>query len=403
MGHGYFVPMPAAIDFSPPDVSLSLPSDFESGPRGRVLVVDDDPRMLSAITTVVRRTGYEVITATDVDQALQATARHAFDAAIVDYNLHDENGLAVLWRLRKLQPGCARLLCTGRDDLAVFVDAVNHGEINKIVRKPFRAGVLLGHLDEAVRAQRERGRLSATESAEERLLERTAIEQILGGGLLEMATQPIVHRDNVTRPIYYEALVRPQHELLSNPVALFDAAERQGQVVEVSSLVLGRALGVLERLPADVGLFVNLHPEQLRDPATLVELLSTVGDQAHRVALEITERSRLRGIDRWDESVRLATEMGFGIAVDDLGAGYSSLSILADLRPQFIKLDMSLVRGIDSEPRKQRLVQLMATFGEATASEVIAEGVETAEEAAVLQDCGITLMQGYLFGRPARA
>jgi len=95
------------------------------------------------------------------------------------------------------------------------------------------------------------------------------------------------------------------------------------------------------------------------------------------------------------------TEMGFSIAVDDLGAGYSSLSVLAELQPRFIKVDMSIVRGIDTEPRKQRLVDLLTRFAEATGATLIAEGVETTEEAEALRSCGAHWLQGYLFGRPS--
>ena len=93
--------------------------------------------------------------------------------------------------------------------------------------------------------------------------------------------------------------------------------------------------------------------------------------------------------------------MGFAIAVDDLGAGYSSLSVLAELQPSFIKVDMSIVRGIDCDPRKQRLVDLLCRFADATDATLIAEGVETGEEAAALRECGAHLLQGYLFGKPS--
>lgn len=365
-----------------------------------MLVVDDDPRILSAISSVVRRAGYEVQTATDVAQGLMAAEACAFDAAIVDYNLADDTGLAVLWRLRNLQPDCARILCTGRDDLSAFLDAVNQGEVSKIVRKPFRVPELLSHLNEAVQTRRRRGRLGTGQSAEVALAERRAIEELLQGELLKMAIQPIVHRDSTDVAWFYECLMRPQHALLSNPMELLGAGERHGEIVSVSNLALDKALMVLDKIPDEVGLFVNLHPAQLGQTEELMHRLRRVQDQAHRIVLEITERSRLHDIDGWDESIRLAGEMGFGIAVDDLGAGYSSLAILADLRPQFIKLDMSLVRNIDAEPRKQRLVQLMVTFGDATDAGVIAEGVETAEEEAALRDCGIQLFQGYFFGRP---
>lgn len=96
----------------------------------------------------------------------------------------------------------------------------------------------------------------------------------------------------------------------------------------------------------------------------------------------------------------MITQGGFAIAVDDLGAGYSALSMLADLQPQYIKLDMSLIDGIANAPRKQRLVQLLAVFGSATGATVVAEGVETQDQVDCLMECGCDLFQGFLFGRP---
>ena len=99
--------------------------------------------------------------------------------------------------------------------------------------------------------------------------------------------------------------------------------------------------------------------------------------------------------------MKVIADGGYGTAVDDLGSGYSSLSILADLQPQFIKLDMSLVRNVHREPRKQRLVQLMTAFGEATGSLVVGEGVECEEEMQTLLDSGVPILQGFHFARPS--
>jgi EAL domain-containing protein (putative c-di-GMP-specific phosphodiesterase class I) len=146
---------------------------------------------------------------------------------------------------------------------------------------------------------------------------------------------------------------------------------------------------------------MNLHPDELADPDGMCKSLEPLVPWAERVVLEITERSRLQGIEAWDESVERVTAMGFSIAVDDLGAGYSSLSVLAELQPSFIKVDMSIVRGIDCDPRKQRLVDLLCRFADATEACLIAEGVETEEEEAALRICGAHLLQGYLFGKPS--
>ena len=93
--------------------------------------------------------------------------------------------------------------------------------------------------------------------------------------------------------------------------------------------------------------------------------------------------------------------MGFQIAVDDLGSGYAALNMLAELQPHFMKVDMSIVRNVHQDEHKRRLVDLLCSFAEATDSEVVAEGVETKEEAAALADAGVDLMQSYLYGEPS--
>lgn len=367
----------------------------------RILVVDDDRIVLRSISKALVRAGYDVVAATDVTEALQLAEAQRIDAAIVDYTLSFESGLTILSRLRQLQPHCVRILCTGRTELPVFVEAVNAGEVAKVVRKPFQLDQLLTQLAEALSSQEQLERYTTEQRGAVDVQERQDIKEASREDMLGMALQPIVKVQGATaEPIFYEALLRPRHAKLSTPLALLAAAERHHTIEHVASCVLRTALGSLDRVPVGRGLFVNLHPEQLGNPAALLRDLQPFTHQASRITLEITERSRLQDIENWDESVRLIGSLGFAIAVDDLGAGYSSLSILADLQPQFIKLDMSLVRGIHLEPRKQRLVQLMATFGGATEAQVIAEGVEEAEEAASLRDCGIELMQGYYFGRP---
>ena len=119
------------------------------------------------------------------------------------------------------------------------------------------------------------------------------------------------------------------------------------------------------------------------------------------MVVEITERRRVTEVEGWRDSVAVLTKLGFGIAVDDMGAGYSSLSVLAELSPQFIKIDMSIVRNIHTDDRKQRLMDLLVRFANTTGAKVISEGVETEEEAATLRALGSHWLQGYLFGRPS--
>ena len=93
--------------------------------------------------------------------------------------------------------------------------------------------------------------------------------------------------------------------------------------------------------------------------------------------------------------------MGFSFALDDLGSGYSSLEVLAELAPRFIKIDRSIVSMVHLDPRRRRLVELLQSFAAASDSGLIAEGVESREVADCLLECGVELMQGFLFGEPS--
>ena len=230
--------------------------------------------------------------------------------------------------------------------------------------------------------------------------EREMLEECLDGGHLRLALQPIVGgKSGEIRA--FECLLRSNHSVLDGPLSIIRAAERHQMLPQLGQAVSKHAANWMGQLPKDIKLFMNLHPDELADPDGMCASLEPLKPWAERVVLEITERSRLQGIEAWDESVERVTAMGFAIAVDDLGAGYSSLSVLAELQPSFIKVDMSIVRGIDCDPRKQRLVDLLCRFADATEATLIAEGVETGEEAEALRDCGAHLLQGYLFGKPS--
>jgi EAL domain-containing protein (putative c-di-GMP-specific phosphodiesterase class I) len=343
-----------------------------------------------------------VLTAVDVESALRHAEAVAIDAALVDYALSRETGLAVLSHLREVQPRCVRVLLTGKNDSAVIVEAVNRGEVAKVIRKPFEGKDLIHELEEAFDSALRMMKVATAVTDKEAESERAALEEALHVHHLALALQPIFDLGKgPPRPFAFEALLRPKHSRLNTPYALLSTAERHDRIPEIGSLVFGLAGLVLDRLPEPYKLFVNLHPLQLGHPDRLAKDLVAFEGRTRRVAVEITEQSHLQKMDRWEESIRIITDSGCTIAVDDLGAGYASLAMLADLQPGFIKLDMSLVRNIHREPRKQRLVHLMRSFGDATDAQVIAEGVEAEAEMRALLECGITLLQGYHFARPS--
>lgn len=363
--------------------------------------MDDDPIVLKGMRRVLERAGWDTQTEYRAADALvHLKSDTPPDAVIVDYDLGDHTGLVVLQWMRDNLPSTVRILMTGHDDLPLVVAAINRGEAFKILRKPFQHQELLEVLESAF-ASVERLQKATTERLiTAAIQERRALDDCFSSSAMTLALQPITHIEDFSQVIACEALLRPRHARFNNPIQLLLAVERHNRMLELGDHVFRLAKSAATGLDAGLQLFVNLHPLQLGDPARLERGIQGLVPFADHVTFEITERSRLQDIDHWEASVALLQDAGFSLAVDDLGAGYSALTILADLQPQYIKLDMSLVRAIDQSPRKQRLIQLLVTFGEATAASVIAEGVETEEERAALVDCGIRLVQGYLSGAP---
>jgi EAL domain-containing protein (putative c-di-GMP-specific phosphodiesterase class I) len=366
----------------------------------RILAVEDDALVRRCIRRILTRKGHEVVEAAHGPEGLRHASEQSFDVALVDYNLPILDGVEVLQRLRELQPGCLRVLVTGQLDLPMVVGAVNRGEITRVIEKPFKSRSLVEAVNEVIRTRQIMKDVMKVQAAAASAEERRMLEECLAGEDVQIALQPILHAPD-GGVFAYEALLRSRHPTLNGPMPVLRAAEQHGMLGRVAEVVVNRVERWMHQLPEHVRLFMNLHPDELADPVSLTSRLLPLEPWANRIVLEITERSRLQGLDSWEQSVEAVTDMGFSVAVDDLGAGYSSLSVLAELQPSYIKVDMSIVRGVDHEPQKRRLVELLCRFAEATDALLVAEGVETPEEAAVLRDIGAHLLQGYLFGRPS--
>jgi EAL domain-containing protein (putative c-di-GMP-specific phosphodiesterase class I) len=149
-----------------------------------------------------------------------------------------------------------------------------------------------------------------------------------------------------------------------------------------------------------VSLFVNLHARELLDD-TLFDRATGLAEAAPRVIIEITERAHLDTVPDAESRIARLRAMGFRIAIDDIGAGYSGLNSFTMLRPDLVKLDMALVRGIDKNPVKRRLAGLLVQLCEDLGIAVVGECVETVAERQALTDLGCDLLQGWLFGRPS--
>ncbi len=217
---------------------------------------------------------------------------------------------------------------------------------------------------------------------------------------LTMHFQPIVHARTRAR-FGYEALMRSQDKSLPHPGAILDAAERLERIPTLGRAVRAASAKVIAAAPPERGVvFINLHLLDLFDKQ-LTSPFAPLSKVASRVVLEITERTSLEG--QLDLRYRVAElrELGFRIAIDDLGGGHARMGTFTPLDTDFVKLDMSLVRDVDKHTMKQRLIKSVTDLCREQGTMVIGEGVETEAEARVLVDLGCDLLQGYLLARPA--
>lgn len=177
----------------------------------------------------------------------------------------------------------------------------------------------------------------------------------------------------------------------------FAEAAEVGRGVELELLAIRHALAGIAALPGDVYLSVNAASETVLSPS-LAETLA--GHPLERIVLEITEHDCIDDFEALEAAVAPLRAKGVRLAVDDAGAGHSGLQQILKLRPDLIKLDRSLIEGIGDDPGRRALASALTMFARETGSRLIAEGVETEAELAMLRALGMDKVQGYLLGRP---
>jgi diguanylate cyclase (GGDEF)-like protein len=227
---------------------------------------------------------------------------------------------------------------------------------------------------------------------------RGALARLIAGDGIAMVVQPIV--DHASGRVHaYEALARFKTRGTDSPLHWFALADEFGLREELEIACLRAGLQLLGDLPADTRLSVNLSgPVLIGERAQ--EMLAQSPDLS-RLIVEVTEEALVRRDASVDAAIAPLLARGASFAVDDMGAGYSGLGQITALNPSYLKLDRSLIRGIDADPDRAALLRALAGYAEHTGALLVAEGVETGEELAALVAVGVPLIQGYYFGRPA--
>jgi EAL domain-containing protein (putative c-di-GMP-specific phosphodiesterase class I) len=382
---------------------VSNESTSEPARPATILVTDDDDAVRRLMARFLRDAGHDVLLARDGAEALQVYAEKQVDLIVSDISMPNMDGVTLLRRVREQNEDIPFILLAGAPSANTAIDALRF-HATEYLPKPVDAQQLLDSVTHALGlnrlAQIRREALSLYQERNSAHGEASRRELNFGRAVaaVYMVYQPIISWSR-REPFGYEALVRSSDQSMPNPGALFDAAEQLSRIHDLGRQIRNKCAEPIARAKPSQSLFVNLHTEDLLDN-TLFDPDTQLARYSHQIILEITERAKLESVGQVRERIARLREMGFRIAIDDIGAGYSGLNSFAMVQPDIVKLDITLVRGVDNDPVKRKLVRLLGDLCRDLGILVVAEGVETPDERDTLVELGCDLLQGYLFARP---
>lgn len=236
------------------------------------------------------------------------------------------------------------------------------------------------------------------------LRRRGRLQKILLEENVKTLYQPIV--DLKAKNIFgFEALSRgPKNSEIEPPIILFTLAEEIGLLYDLDRLCRKRAIVNASGKPKGKKLFVNTLPNLIFDPAfgakTFVKFLKENNIPIEDIVFEITERNAIEQFGKFKDALKHYIDAGIDIAIDDVGAGYSSLEALVEIKPSYVKIDRSVVRDLATSEIKQQMLKALIMLSDSIDAKIVAEGVENAEDLKILIDAGIDYAQGYYFAKP---
>lgn len=219
--------------------------------------------------------------------------------------------------------------------------------------------------------------------------------------------QPIVSINDTAQIYGYEALFRGLDEQgnLVMPSSIFDLATEAGLLPQLDRVARLSAINQASEYNLKAQIFINFSPTALYDPVSClrstVDAIDRAGIRHEQIVFEVVESDNPQDLDHLKTVLKYYREAGFAVALDDLGSGYSGLNLLHQLRPDFVKLDMELIRNVHLDPYKASITEKLLEIAQNLNIKTVAEGIECVEELSWLQERGATFAQGYLIAKPA--
>jgi EAL domain-containing protein (putative c-di-GMP-specific phosphodiesterase class I)/CheY-like chemotaxis protein len=379
----------------------------------RVLIADDEPPLLRMVADFIRaHDGFEVAgLAADADEAADLAAEIQPDVALLDVRMPG-GGVSAARAIRTRSPSTQIVAHSAYHDATLVLAMLEAGASGYVV-KGTPPGEIIAALEAAAHGTTTLsgeafGGIVAELSGQRRENHRNAnlasslrheIRAVIDRHIVTSELQPIFDLERL-EPVGYEALARfPAHPTRNVP-DWFAEAGTVGLREELELAAIAAGIDAMGAMAPDAFLAVNASPELLCE-VSLTEMIAAA--PTRRMVVEVTEHVRVPDYDTLARALDDLRGSGCRIAVDDAGAGYSSLRHILRLRPDYIKLDMTLTRGIDTDGDRRALASSLLTFAREVSATVIAEGIETPAELDTLRVLGATLGQGYFLARPCEA
>ena len=380
----------------------------------RVLIADDEPAVRDALAELI---GMEpsltlVGAAGDLTEVVQLAREEQPDVALVDARMPDGGGPRAVREIRNLSPGTRILALSAYDDQETVLRMLGAGAAGYMVKSTSATEIL----DSIHSSLRGAPKLSAEvtdvvvrelavhlEEREREAQVRQAkvgrVKRILETDALTMVFQPILElssRDIVG----LEALARISSEPEQSTSEWFLEAKEVGLAVDLEILAMRAAASCIGGFPPDVYLTVNVSPEALLSGRLTAALTD---EQAARAVIELTEHAAVDDYRALDAALSEWRARGTRLAIDDVGAGFSSLNHVLALSPDMLKLDNRLTHAIDTDSARRALVSSLASFAGTTGVAVVAEGIETSEQLEAVRELGVRYGQGYFLAEAGPA
>lgn len=371
--------------------------------KKKILIADDDHSITQMLSLLLQTRGFEVHVAGSGKQAIDASLENTFDLILLDLVLPDMEGFEVCRRLKQYQ-NTQHIPIIILSAKYLFEDKVEglYLGADDYLTKPFEHEELFARMDAVMR----RG-----------VFFNGVVNDRQGGNEIILELRKIIDEELITpffQPIYYlkpfklfglECLTRPNSQsMLANPELLFKAALQFGLYSDLEMLSWRKALQFVSRyLFRGEKIFLNCNPYLVEGPQfhKIKSIFEQQDVRAHRVVLEITERSAITDYKAFYHCLNEYRKLGFGVAVDDVGGGYSSLESIVETRPDIVKIDRHIISDLKYDSFKRSIVKFVVSFCKENNITSIAEGVESLEDLQTIMEMGVDAAQGYFLYRPS--